>query len=310
MLCVVVVFLLSVSCAATDDPDQCLDGLCSADDDMDVAVNLIQRRAHVLQTQTSFAAGRSNRTVVASKAITQVDKAACSVYTSTVSPDGLDSCETDTMPYSYGYHFHVTYDTDSDTAAIDAMDAFMEEFNIGTCENTEETGTLYAIDESMCVIISAKTLRDSVSTCETCIFPVKFFSVYMRAEVMFDNVNYPTSPWQWMALHKNDYGADLDVFVHPLQRCPNAGHALWSVFVNDDHNTAAAADIDNAIDTYEESGNNGCYGLQSNGCDTYKADDNTYISDDKGECALSGIAGYPAAMTDMMALSYQTIWVF
>lgn len=287
------VLLLSVTCAAVHDPEHCSYGEDS-DDLPDVTL---------LQHDHSLHTARASTRIVAANNHSRYSKASCSEYTSTVSPSGLDKCDTDTMPYSYGYHFHVTYDEDSDTVARSAINAFKAEFGIEDCEIVEETGTLYAIDEPMCVIVAPRVIRDQ-DVCSTCVFPVKFSSVYMRAGLMFDNVTFKTSPWQWWALYKNDYGAPLDVFVHPLHRCPNAGHALWSAFINGESSTFASASIANAIDVYEASGNNGCYGLQENGCDRHKADDNTWLDED-GMCALSGIAGFPDTMTDMMAVSYR-----
>jgi hypothetical protein len=49
------------------------------------------------------------------------------------------------MPYSYGYHLHMTYDSDSDGAAVLPMNAFMDEFEIDTCNSVKETGTLFSI---------------------------------------------------------------------------------------------------------------------------------------------------------------------
>lgn len=302
-----VALLLSLTYAAANDPDQCIDGHCSSDDVVP-AVTLLQH-GHAIQahSESKPAASASKRKVLASHH-TRAKRAAakCNVYTSTVSPDGLAECPTDTMPYSYGYHLHVTYDSDSDDAAVLLMNAFMDEFVIDTCNSVEETGTLFSIDEPMCVIIPAVSSRRTLDICDTCVFPVKFMSIYLRAELLFDSTTYATSPWQWMALNKNTFGSDtdLDVFVHPLHRCPNAGHALWATFVMGDSSTAAAANVANAVDVWEASGNNGCYGLQLNGCDEYEVDGGTYLDDD-GQCALSGIAGYPDTMTDMMATSYQ-----
>lgn len=302
-----VALLLSLTCAAGNDLDQCTDGHCTPDDVVP-AVTLLQH-GHAIQahSQSKPAAGASKRRALASHR-THAKRVAgnCKQYTSAVSKDGLAECPTDTMPYSYGYHLHVTYDEDSDYAAVDLMNEFMEDFNITTCDLVEETGTLFSIDEPMCVIIPAVASKRSLDICDTCVFPVKFMSVYLRAELLFDNMSFATSPWQWMAEKKNtfDNGTPLDVFVHPLHRCPNAGHALWATFVLGDNSTSASANVANAIDVWEASGNNGCYGLQLNGCAEYPIDGTSY--DSNGQCALSGIEGYPDSMTDMMALSYRS----
>lgn len=234
----------------------------------------------------------------------------CEAYTSTRSPSGLATCDADkNMPYAYAYHLHPTYDADSADAAKLLKKAFEANFGVTDCEHVDEQ-TTYSTKERICMLSNAKACSkdapESPGDVEA-IFPLCQFGIYVRGGAMFDDSMGAdgTSPWQWMSLNKDCFGADIDVLAHAVL-CPALAHGQWAFFVNGTHETTAATWItgDNSVD--------GCYGQECQPAECEVAEDvlNGSAVYENTCCAVTALESVPTELDDLMAKTYSNVLKF
>lgn len=170
---------------------------------------------------------------------------------------------------------------------------------------------MYSTKERICLLSTVKgncwkAAPDSPEDV-TAIFPMCQFGIYVRAGAMFDDSMGAdgTSPWQWMSLNKDCFGAQIDVLGHAVM-CPSLAHGEWAFFVNGTHNTTAAAWItgDNSVD--------GCYGQECQPAECEVAEgvlDGTAVYE-AGCCAATALASVPKELDSLMAKTYSNVLKF